>query len=103
MVRLARLALGLALVAVAVYLVLSPVVVAGCAKSTCKRAAERMAECHVLVGHLGTDPNNLTMHQGVAQLEGACDVAVQSDPAVEQQMHCVVDAPTCDAIAACGR
>jgi len=77
------------------------VLVAGCSKSVCKRAAERMVECRTMVGDLHTDPNNLAVHQGIAQLEGACDVATEHDAAAAKQMQCVADATSCEAMLAC--
>jgi hypothetical protein len=82
-------------------LALALVILPACSRSTCKRAAARMVECRTMVGHLGTDPNNLSEHQGIAQLEGACEVAAQSDPEKAKLMACVADAPSCDALAEC--
>ncbi len=78
------------------------ILVAGCSKSTCGKAVDKMLECKIVVGDLLPGKGSeVFLDDAKGRLTGACDVAVDNDGEDKRRMECAASASTCEALVAC--
>ncbi len=77
--------------------------IVGCKKDTCAKAADRMVECKLIVGHLIPNAGEqVFLDNANGTLRGACDAAISEEP-MKSAMECAAAADSCAELAACTR